>query len=402
MIGFIHVIRHKKVGLLITLSGVLALLCSNTKAQNTITYSCSALNFSGTTALKCNPISEDDPNDLAECYSYLFATLANNGQRFELGFPAKTGTYHVPPGKNDSLSATLYYDTNPSTYGYGITANAKDLTITITRYETPKGGIIEGNFSGTMEAYAAWNRQTVTVNVNGSFHTTRTGGAGSECRKLRRSENVAFDKAKSVIGQSIIQPLQRIGWQAEFARDSKPTAANGPNPYKPLFLCASNFDLNVTADPNSAYGQMLIDSIRYYAGQSDVPSIMRMVVLRQMQSMKIRIGVNMPYIKSPWSHNPAEKFTLMQIPGTGYGYRLTIPEQGADKGIPPDYKTYVLIGQWEGADMKATAYATYPFIHKQPGGYIETLTVQIAGPASVADKFIRAIDWQGLNAALTK
>ncbi|HEY8781868.1 MAG TPA: hypothetical protein VIM16_09655 [Mucilaginibacter sp.] len=38
-------------------------------AQGAVTYNCAELSLSGTTALKCDPVSEDDPNDLAECYS---------------------------------------------------------------------------------------------------------------------------------------------------------------------------------------------------------------------------------------------------------------------------------------------------------------------------------------------
>src|SRR5215469_14565165 len=87
-------VQQKKSGLLVVVLAVLTSLCFNANAQNTITYSCTALNFSGTSPLKCNPISEDDPNDLPECYSYLMATM-NDGQRLEMGFPAKKGTWHL-------------------------------------------------------------------------------------------------------------------------------------------------------------------------------------------------------------------------------------------------------------------------------------------------------------------
>src|ERR1700733_681206 len=124
----------------------LALSClwlGRANAQSSIAYSCGALNLSGTAPLKCNPVAEDDPNDLPECYSEIDAYLPGNSQKFSLNFPAKTGTYHwnqsSEQDKNDSLAAEFIYNTNPKVYGYDIRAYAKDFTITISRCDSNKG-----------------------------------------------------------------------------------------------------------------------------------------------------------------------------------------------------------------------------------------------------------------------
>ena len=386
----------------------LALSClwlGRANAQSNISYSCGALNLSGTAPLKCNPVAEDDPNDLSECYSEMGAYLTGNNQ-FNLNFPAKTGTYHwrqsSAQDKNDSLAAEFIYNTNPKVYGYDIRAYAKDFTISISRYDSNKGGIIEGAYSGTMEAYAAWDRQTVQVTVRGSFHTTRTGNFGVECRKLRRNEKLITENAKRVINRCVTEQLQRMGWQAKNSSDIPPSTANHTLPYRPFGFCSGVFDLTINPDPNTAFGKMINDSIRYYSGQTDMHSILRGVILQNLQRMKIRIDLNSPYIKTPYPHNPADKYTVLNVTGAGYAYRLTEPEHGATADVPPDYKTIIRLGNWAGADMHAAQYVNYPFLHKQPGPYIETITVEIDGPAYIVDKIIRNVDWQGLSAALAK
>lgn len=50
--------------------------CMNVRlvfAQSTISFQCKELNISKPESLRCDPISEDDPNDLAEAYSYLIS-----------------------------------------------------------------------------------------------------------------------------------------------------------------------------------------------------------------------------------------------------------------------------------------------------------------------------------------
>jgi len=336
----------------------------------------------------------------------LISYLPGNSQSFDLGFPATKGTYHWQQSseqdKNDSLSADFIYNTNPNVYGYGINAYAKDFTIIITRYDSNKGGIVAGTFSGTMEAFAAWKQQTVTISVSGSFSSTRTGRFGVECRKLRRSEKLVVQNARSVINRCIAQPLQRIDWVVKNTSDIPPSVGVDPNPYRPFGFCSGIFDLTIGPDPNSEYGKMIDDSIRYYTSATTVQAVLRGVLLQQLKNIKIRIDLNSPYIKTPFQHNPTDKFTVLSVPGAAYAYCLTLPEKGAPADVPPDYKTYILLGPWAGVDRNASTYVNYPFVHKQPGAYIETISVQIIGPASIADKIIHNVDWEGLNAVLTK
>ena len=375
-------------------------------AQGTITYSCTELNISGTVPLKCNQISEDDPNDLAECYGLLMATLPGNGQHLELSFPSKKESYHWEQSSDhrsstsDSLAADFYFNSN--TIGNGLHAVAKEFNITITRYDNLKGGIIEGAFSGTMEAFAAWLHKSVKVNIMGSFHTTRTGAFGVECRKLRRGETAVVENARAVINNNLIKPIQKMGWIVKNSSDVPPSAANHPSPYRPLFFCSSIFDLTISPDPNSDFGKMINDSIRYYSNQQGMAAIIRQTLLGKLRNLKIRIAENSPYLKEPFPHDADDKFTLMHIPGISYAYRLTLPEQGASREFPPDYKTFILIGSWTGAEMNASTYVNYPFIHKIPGAYLETLTVQIIAPVTIADKIIQNVNWQSLSLALTK
>jgi hypothetical protein len=193
-----------------------------------------------------------------------------------------------------------------------------------------------------------------------------------------------------------------MGWQTRNSDQVNVSIATHPNPYRPMFICSRAFDLTISPDPNSAYGKKINDSIRYYSAQSSTHAILRMVILQALQNIKIRIDENSPYIKSKYDHDEKDKYTVLHVPGTTCAYRLTEPEQGAGSDVPPDYKTYILIGNWTGADMNANTYVKYPFIHKTGGAYIETLTVQIVGPATIADQIIHTVDWQGLNAALTR
>ena len=232
--------------------------------------------------------------------------------------------------------------------------------------------------------------------------TGSTGKFDVECRDPRPDESAAINKARQLINKYIGGALQQMGWQTRNSDQVKVSIATHPNPYRPMFICSRAFDLTTNPDPNSAYGKMINDSIRFYQTQSSQAAILRTVILSGMQNIKIRITENDPYLKIKYDHSEQDKYTVLQVPGASYAYRLAEPEQGADSGVPPDYKTYVLLGNWTGANMNFNTYVTYPFVHKTGGAYIETLTVQIIGPAFVADKIIHNVAWQGLSAALTK
>jgi hypothetical protein len=251
----------------------------------------------------------------------------------------------------------------------------------------------------------------IAYNNNNSaelFHTDGKppiihGTVDAECRDPRPDELAAINAARQVIDKSIGGALQQMGWQTRNSDQVSVSVATHPNPYRPMFICSRAFDLTANADPNSAYGKKMNDSIRFYQNQTSQVAILRSVILAGMQNIKIRITENDPYIKTKYDHDAQDKYTVLHVPGVSYAYRLTEPEQGADAGgVPPDYKTFILIGNWTGADMNANTYVKYAFIHKTGGAYIETLTVQIIGPASIADKIIHNVDWQGLSAALTK
>jgi len=228
------------------------------------------------------------------------------------------------------------------------------------------------------------------------------GTFDTECRDPHPDESAVINKARQVIDKCIGGALQQMGWQTRNSDQVKVSIATHPNPYRPMFICSRPFDLTISPDPNSAYGKMINDSIRFYQSQSSQTAIARSVILGEMQSIKIRITENDPYLKTRYDHDATDKYTILQVPGTSYAYRLTEPEQGAGADIPPDYKTFILLGNWTGANMNFNTYINYPFAHKTGGAYIETLIVQIIGPASIADKIIHNVDWQALNAALTK
>jgi hypothetical protein len=248
-------------------------------------------------------------------------------------------------------------------------------------------------------AYAALKQKNAVLKASAADNTAVFD---PECRPPHDDEAAVIENAQKVINKCVTEQLLKIGWTAKYASTIPPSIASNPNPYRPLFICSSVFDLIISPDPGSDYGKMISDSIRYYSTQTTMAAMIRMSLLQALQNIKIRIAENGPYIKIPFEHNPTDKYTVMHVPGTGYAYRLTLPEQGSDAGLPPDYKTFLLIGAWAGADMNAATYVKYPFVHKQGGAYIETLVVQIIGPASIADKVIQNVDWQGLSAALAK
>ncbi len=367
--------------------------------------------------MKCDPISEDDPNDLAEAWTLLVAYFPANytgtDQRLELRFPARVTSFHWTQtngdDKNDSLSANLVYNTNPKVYGYTIQAHAKDFTITVTRYDNTRGGTIEGKFEGIMESYIAWTRQTVLIPVKGNFHTVRNG-KGWECRKQRASEKIVVSKAVKVFENTFLPSLQKTGWKIdEELNGYNAVVSNNPSPFRPLSLCSSFFDLKLSVNPNSAYGRMLEDSAEYYSKQTSqnandtkamTQAAQNMFRIQNMRAMEIEIDDNSPFIKSEYIIGSKDRFTVLHIPQVAYACQIY---RAAQDGIsPPEEKTYLCFGNWAGADMHANAYVSYPFVHKQHAPVLENIMVTFTGPSAAVNEIIKNIDWSKMNDALTK
>jgi hypothetical protein len=395
-------------------------------AQSNISFQCKELNLSKSETLKCDPVSEDDPDDLAEAYAYLVtffpAGSRSDNQRFELNFPAHAQEYHWQQrndeDKNDSLSVLFIYNTNPAVYGYTIMAHAKDFTINVTRYDAAKGGVIEGTFNGTMEAYLAWKQQTVLIPVKGSFHTTRTGKFSSECRKQRRPEKAVISEAVKIFEESLINPLRDLGWDVESEENGHNSLiANKPFPFRPVFLCSDFFHLKLSLNSNSAYGKMIQDSADYYLKQSEEfgeqfqqtndkkylkyiqDATMKVAYFQIMQSLEIKISGNEPYLKAPHAMEAKDKFTVLHIPGTSYACRFF--KAGNEKLDASEFAS-LYFGNWTGADMNAKSYVSYPFVHKHQSPFIENISVTITAPGKIIDEVIKKIDWNKLNEAINK
>jgi hypothetical protein len=400
----------------IAISGTFLLLWNYPEAQSNISFQCRELNLSKSESLKCDPVSEDDPNDLAEAYSYLVTYFPGGitDRRFELRFPAKVASYHWTQAgednKNDSLSAYLVYNTNPEVYGYTIQGYPKDFTIAVTRYDGKKGGVIEGKFDGTMEAYLAWSHQTVSIPVKGNFHTTRTGKAGDECRKQRHAEKEIITKAVTVFDNAFIQSLQKMGWQITEEKDGRTTQiADHPAPFRPLFMCSDLFDLKLSLDPNSTYGKMMQDSAQYYNEQviqntNNSKALLQvsqnLFRIQTMQTAEISIAANDPYLKEDYTIGSKDRSAILPIPGVAYAWQLYLAP--TDELGTPEEKTMLFFGNWKGANMHAGTYVGYPFIHKQQSPVIENFVVAIKAPASAANEIIKKIDWNKLNVAISK
>lgn len=396
------------------------LLWTYPKAQSNISFECKELNISKSESLTCDPMSEDDPNDLAESYSYLITYFpANNqqtDQRFELHFPAKIGNYHWTQSneddKNDSLAAYLVYNTNPKVYGYTLQAYPKDFIVTVTRYDAPKGGTIEGTFNGMMQAYLSWKQQTVSIPVKGTFRTTRTGKFDYECRKQRRSEKEVISKAVKIFDDVFPDPLQKMGWQITEEKNGYTTQiANNPAPFRPIFMCSDFFGLKLSLDPNSDYGKMLQDSIQYYNQQvvensnnnnhkAVTVAVQNMFRLQTMQTAELSIAANSPYLKENYIIGAKDKSKELRIRGVAYAWQLYLAPTGELE--PPEEKTMLFFGNWKGVNMHSGGYTKYPFIHKQQSPFIENCIVTIEAPAVVANKIIESIDWTKLNNTISK
>ncbi len=401
---------------IIAVTGILLLSDSQSNAQSNISFQCKELNINKTSQLKCDAISEDDPGDLAEAYSYLITYFAGGttDQRFELRFPSRVASYHWTQAgvddKNDSLAADLIYNTNPKLYGYTMDAYPKDFTITVTRYDNTKGGIIEGKFEGTMESDLAWSQQTVAIPVKGTFRTTRTGKAGDECRKQRKSEKMAISKAVKIFDNTFLQPLQQMGWQVTGEKNGLTTQiADHPAPFRPLFMCGDFFSLKLSLDPNSARGKMIQDSAKYYNSQlsQNTPGTQgylrasrNFFRLQNMQTAEISINANDPYLKQDYSVGSKDKATVLNIGGVAYVWQLYLAP--TDELGTPEEKTMLFFGDWKGVNMRSGTYVTYPFMHKQHAPYIENFVVAITAPASTANEIIKNIGWNKLNEAITK
>ncbi|MBS1758602.1 MAG: hypothetical protein JST23_00660 [Bacteroidetes bacterium] len=390
----------------------------NNFAQSNISFQCAPLHLSISQTLGIEPVTEDDPDYLSEAHTYLIAyyPLQNQSanQRFELRFPSKVGTYHWTQAredeKTDSLYAFLIYDTDPKTYGYTIEAFPKDFTITITHYENKKRGIVEGKFEGTMEGSLSWKRETVPISVKGSFQTTRTGKSGGDCRKQRKSEKEVITKAVSVFDKVLLPPLQKTDWLVSKKEDGLLSQIGiNPAPFRPLFLCGDFFELKLTLNPDSPYGKMINDSLKYYNQQLttnryDSPEFKtaadNLFRLGTLNKVSISISANSPYLgedrklgKNDWAKD-------LHIPGVAYAWQYyEAPLKEIDT---PKENTILCFGNWTGANMHAGTYVVYPFIHKQQSPIIENFVVVISAPTSVANDLIKKIDWAQLNDALTK
>ena len=406
-------------GVLLALVAGFSAVARGQGSQGTFTMHSIDLGIDQQVSMTPEPMSEDDPNDLAEAYGMFVGYLRVAGgttnaddYRFELHFPTKVMSWHwTQSGEHDgsdSLSARLIYNTNPKSYGHTIDAYAKDFTISIGHYDGfVKGGIVEGAFSGTLECYLAWNHQAIQIPVKGSFHTTRTG-RGAECRKLRTSEREALEKARNVLRMRVAEPLRAAGWVVDMESTEKGDVANNPRPFRPLMLCAPWFGFKLKLDQNSELGQKLRDSAAYYSHSAETKDIavlkaaMRNVArIQSMMEVTIRVYDNSPYLKEPWNMGPRDRFRVLSVPGAGYACQV-VSEARNDLDVPEE-TTNVYIGNWVGADMHTSGgYVLYPFGHKTVGPWLENLDFRIAAPAEVADAIIAKIDWNAVGAALTK
>lgn len=399
------------------IASILIMFCNSTNAQSSISFRCKELNINKTLSMKCSPISEDDPKDLAEAWTLLEgffpADYSGTDQRLTLRFPSKVTSFHWTQSneddKNDSLSAIFFYNTNHQTYGYSFQAYAKDFTITITRYNPAKRGIVEGKFEGTMESTLAWTNQTVLIPVKGNFHTVRSEVAW-EARKQRVAEKVIVNKAVEIFDETFLAPLQKMGWNIDEEQNGRTAQiANNIIPFRPISFFGSFFNLKLSIDPGSNYGKMLQDSALYYSKQvsqnNNDPKAMakaaqNMYRILAMQKMEIDIEANSPYIKSEYPMEKNDRFTVLNIPQVAYGCQVYRAPTG-NVGTPVEY-TYLCFGNWKGADMNANTYVTYPFIHKKQAPVFENIVVVFTGPAQSTNDIISKINWEKLNGAISK
>lgn len=401
----------KRFFLLIALCGF---FLQKNRAQGHISFQCKELNIFKSETLRCDRMSEDDPGDLAEARAVLSTYFPENykgtEQRLQLSFPTRVGVYHwtqeKEQDKNDSLTADFYYNFNPQIYGQYLDAFPKDFTITITRYDAAKGGVVEGRFEGTMEAFTAWNHSDVSFPVKGDFRSTR-GGSGWENRKQRHSEKEVIDKALNIFDEVLTQPLQNSYWKIVEGPDAKNIQiANNPYPFRPLFC--NNLQLKLVVDPKSDYGRMLRDSAEYYGKQSSQnpddyklinASVRNMARIQHMQNLEISADINDPYLNEDHYIGKQDRLTVLHIPGVAYACQIyKAPHEPLS---PPDEFTELFFGNWAGAG-NAKHYTPYPFVHKQHAAAIENIELTITGPAAAADEIIKKINWSKLNEAITK
>ncbi|MCZ2460269.1 MAG: hypothetical protein LC128_11685 [Chitinophagales bacterium] len=394
---------------------VLLLLWVSPNAQSSISFQCKELNLDNTTLLNCDPIEEDDPNDLDEAYGHIRAFMGkSSNDLIDITFPTKVKSWRWTQkdenDKNDSLFAYFSYNTNPKVYGYTLQAYAKDFTITVTRYDQNKGGIVEGNFEGIMGAYLSWSHQNISISIKGNFHTTRTGEFTDECRKQRQAEKLVIDKSVTIFDKTFIQPLQKSGWEIIEQKNGRSSQlANNPSPYRPLFFCSDFYDLKLSLDPNSDYGKMMNDSLQFYndqisrnAGNLKVISQAAKNVFRikNLQDIEISINGNSPYLKEDYTVVGRDKSSVLHVPGVPFAWQLY--RAPTDEVSTPEEKSMLFFGNWKGVNMQAGTYVLYPFIHKKQSPFIENFVVTITAPAPVAKEIIKAIDWEKLNDAISK
>lgn len=406
----------KKSGI-IYLTFFLLLHWSLSDAQGKISIQCKELNLSVSVPLKSEPISEDDPGDLAEATSFLLSFYGNtksSHQSFQLRFPARMASHQWTQSgeddKNDSLYAWLSYDVNPAVYGHILQAYPKDFSIEVTRYDHKVGGKIEGRFEGTMGAYLSWSQQNITIRVKGNFQTTRTGKSEGECRKQRRSEHEVINKSVAIFDETFLRPLQKIGWHITEQKNGRTSQlAVNPSPFRPIFLCSEFYDLKLSLDPNSDYGKVMNDSLQYYADQVSqragdhkaiANAVKNMYRIKSMQEIEISISENSPYLKEDYHIGSKDRSSELHIPGIPFAWQLF--KAPTDEVGTPEEITMLFFGNWKGANMHSGTYMAYPFIHKQQSPYIENLVVKINAPASAANNIIKHIDWGKLNHAITK
>lgn len=398
------------------------LLDKSIYAQGSISLQCKNFNLNRAFYLKCDNINEDDPNVLTECYSHLVTYISNGStdQRFEMRFPARVTSYHWSQAssddKNDSLSAELMYEVNSENDKTSLDAYPKDFTITVTRYDDKKGGIIEGKFNCTMKALNS-DQQPVPISVHENFKTTRTGKPDDECRDQTNAEKKVITNAVSIFENTFLQPLQKMNWQITEEENGKNAQiAINPAPYRPMFLCSDFFDLKLNINPDSPLGKMMQDSAEYYnnlvsqySSQIGQPSYDKSKLSQATRNMyrvqeagraEISINANDPYLKQDWLLDSKDRHTVLHIPGVAYAWQLY--ELPTDDLQSPVEKTMLYFGNWTGINMFTGTYAGYPFIHKQQSPYIENFVVTIIAQTAVANEIIKKIDWSKLNEAIKK
>jgi hypothetical protein len=219
---------------------------------------------------------------------------------------------------------------------------------------------------------------------------------GQACREPSPQERQAVENAVRVMKQAVEGPVTSLGWKAqanELATGGISVASN-PNPMRPLMSCTPLYAAKYQiTEANPRYAAIHSEIEKLNNGNVQPDGIKGAAQAMAASVVEIRATENIPNMRTTRSH-PIRR---LEIQGVAVAF-----QEPTNDELMED--TVLCFGAWKpdvvfGTDNR---FIPFPFQHPKGTPFIENLCVRIHAAPEMTDAILRKVNWQQLNASLTK